>query len=149
MSCCCEVGSWLWAYAPPASKPAKAIASTPRRITCSEFIVFSPIRLFLASPPHLKNETLGALESCATLTRVSSGDLRNVTILSSTIYGLRRAPHLQMRRTPQRKTSSPGPRPRSAPLWVAFPCRSSHEPPAAKWRDRWLQDVRTANCRRA
>src|SRR6266436_283605 len=126
MSCCCEVGSWLWAYAPPASKPAKAIASTPRRITCSEFIVFSPIRLFLASPPHLKNETLGALESCATLTRVSSGDLRNVTILSSTIYGLRRAPH-----------------------WVAFPCRSSHEPPAAKWRDRWLQDVRTANCRRA
>src|SRR5712664_3884242 len=73
MSCCCEVGSWLWAYAPPASKPAKAIASTPRRITCSEFIVFSPIRLFLASPPHLKNETLGALESCATLTRLERG----------------------------------------------------------------------------
>src|SRR5216683_654891 len=66
MSCCWGVGSWLWAYAPPASKPAKAIASTPRRTTCSEFIVFSPIRLFLESPPHLQNQTPGALESCAT-----------------------------------------------------------------------------------
>src|SRR6266403_2047699 len=80
MSCCCGVGSWLWAYAPPANKPAKAIASTPRRITCSEFIVFSPIRLFLASPPHLQIQTRGALESCATLYRVlveRTGKARN------------------------------------------------------------------------
>src|SRR3989442_12465073 len=75
MSCCCGVGSWLWAYAPLASKPAKATASTLRCTTRSEFIVFSPIRLFLVSPPHLQNQTPVALKSCSSSHIGFGGDL--------------------------------------------------------------------------
>src|SRR5712664_2890776 len=45
MSCCYGVGSWLWACALPASKPANATANTALRTMGFAFMVFSPSKI--------------------------------------------------------------------------------------------------------
>src|SRR5437879_1116979 len=108
-------------------------------------------KAFLASPPHLqKSNTESAAKFRDPAQWFSWKDLNetecDITSVLSMTYESHRGLRSRTTRTLRKKISWPIRQLRSGRLWAACPCRSFHESPAAKWRDRWPRAVRTASC---